>query len=252
MSSPPPRNPYTVSHSDMDDIDDLGPSDSSATSEDDWLYAIYLRSEQKPMGVICHLYYRMHVYWQHRFGNLSDQEEHACRTWRGGQNARVPDASDTSHMDGQTDPPLTLAHVLTVLEYLFEEQVPEGHYAHSEPLEPRVAYLPRLYAVNAQAVRAFRTHLQRRERRESSWLYRILHFFFPPRQSLAHFKQTQYPTRHRPYDMLAAIFMCASTMPATKQQEKQLCAFRDKFAHMYLNASQNFDYQDKDVYTHQR
>ena len=88
MSSPPPRNPYTVARSDIDDIDDLGPSDSSATSttsEDDWLYAIYLRSEQKPMGVICHLYYRMHVYWQHRFGNLSDQQAHACRTWRGGQ-----------------------------------------------------------------------------------------------------------------------------------------------------------------------
>ena len=213
------------------------------------------------MGVICHLYYRMHVYWQHRFGNLSDQQAHACRTWRGGQNARVP---DSSHSDEETDPPLTLAHVLTVLKYLFEEQVPEGtEINHTdaepcEPSEPHVAFFPRLYAVNAQAVRAFRTHLRylqdqetaqetARSKRHESWLHRILHFFFPPKPMPY---PTQYPTRHRPYDILAAIFLCASTMPATPEQKKQLRAYRDKFAHMYLNASQNFDYQDKDVYTH--
>ena len=233
MSSPPPRNPYTVARSDIDDIDDLGPSDSSATSEDDWLYAIHLRSEQEPMEAISQLYYRMHVYWQHRFSGLSDQQAHE-----------------------EAELPLTLSHVLTVLKYLFEEQVPEGtkiNHTDAEPSEPDVAFFPRLYAVNAQAVRAFfstreRVRAQLRSRRYESWLQRILHFFFPPKPM----PYPQYPTRHRPYDMLAAIFMCASTMPATKQQEKQLCAFRDKFAHMYLNASQNFDYQDKDVYTHQR
>ena len=226
MSSPPPRNPYTVTRS---DIDDLGPSDSSDTSEDDWLYAIYLRSEQKPMGVICHLYYRMHVYWQHRFGGLSDQQAHE-----------------------EAELPLTLSHVLTVLKYLFEEQVPEGteiNHTDAEPSEPDVAFFPRLYAVNAQAVRAFRMHLE--SKRHETWLYRVLHFFFPPQPTQYHTQYpTQYPTRHRPYDMLAAIFLCASTMPATPEQKKQLRVYRDKFAHMYLNAGQNFDYQDKDVYTH--
>ena len=221
MSSPPPRNPYTV-----------------ARSEDDWLYAIYLRSEQKPMEAISQLYYRMHVYWQHRFGGLSDQQAHE-----------------------EAELPLTLSHVLTVLKYLFEEQVPEGteiNHTDAEPSEPDVAFFPRLYAVNAQAVRAFRTHLRHlqdqenaqktaRSKRHESWLHRILHFFFPPKPMPY---PTQYPTRHRPYDMLAAIFLCASKMPATPEQKGQLRAYRDKFAHMYLNAGQNFDYQDKDVYTH--
>ena len=57
-------------------------------------------------------------------------------------------------------------------------------------------------------------------------------------------------TKHRPYDMLAAIFLCANLMPASAAQAGRLRAHQHKFMHMYLQQSMQFDYLPKDVYQH--
>ena len=59
-------------------------------------------------------------------------------------------------------------------------------------------------------------------------------------------------TKHRPFDMLAAIFMCADFMQGSAAQKRKLRKYQHKFIQMYINLSQEFDYRRKDVYAHNR
>ena len=118
------------------------------------------------------------------------------------------------------DPPLALAHVLEVLDWLFAEvpvvsgsEVPPEmtHLLQSE----RPQYLTRLQCVNAQPIAAGLRN-----------------------------------TKHRPYDMLAAVFLCSEFMHASDGQMQKLRAHEHVFKQMYLQQSTQFDYQRKDVFAH--
>ena len=52
--------------------------------------------------------------------------------------------------------------------------------------------------------------------------------------------------------MLAAIFLCAGFMPGTEGEKRRLLGYQHTFMLMYINVSQVFDYQRKDVYAHNR
>ena len=59
-------------------------------------------------------------------------------------------------------------------------------------------------------------------------------------------------TKHRPYDMLAAVFLCADCMRASDAQKQKLRGYEHIFMQMYLNQSTEFDYQRKDIFSHNR
>ena len=177
----------------------------------------YDHMHAKPMEVIHHLYYRMCV--RQLPADYTHEQLDAVRSWTGGPKARVP-KQEVPFSDPPTDPPLELKHVLEVLEWLFTEMRVEQvynvapSYSHlSERDKPR--FLNRLQCVNAQPIAAgFRN------------------------------------TKHRPYDMLAAIFLCADFMLGTDEQRRQLTGYKHTFMQMYLEQSTHFDYVDKDVYAH--
>ena len=177
----------------------------------------YDHMHAKPMEVIHHLYYRMCV--RQLPADYTHKQLDAIRSWTGGPKARVP-KQEVPFIDPPTDPPLELKHVLEVLEWLFTEMRVEQvynvapSYSHlSERDKPR--FLNRLQCVNAQPIAAgFRN------------------------------------TKHRPYDMLAAIFLCADFMLGTDEQRRQLTGYKHTFMQMYLEQSTHFDYADKDVYAH--
>ena len=166
----------------------------------------------KPMEVISHLFYRVCV--AHR---PPGEQLPALRSWTSGPKARVP-GQEVAYCAGGPlpDPPLQLEHVLQVLDWLFTEI--EITYWPKTPHDDAAApacYLTRLQCVNAQPLAAGLLH-----------------------------------TKHRPYDMLAAIFLCANLMPASAAQAGRLRAHQHKFMHMYLQQSMQFDYLPKDVYQH--
>ena len=171
----------------------------------------------KPMEVIHHLYYRMCV--RQLPPDYTHEQLRAIRSWTGGPKARVPQ-QQVPYIDPPADPPLELQHVLEVFEWLFTEMQIVRHgrasidSAHlDERDQPR--YLNRLQCVNAQPIAAgFRN------------------------------------TKHRPYDMLAAIFLCVDFMPGTDEQKRKLTEYKRTFLQMYLEQSTHFDYMDKDVYAH--
>lgn len=120
------------------------------------------------------------------------------------------------HCDGALlpDPPLELEHVLQVLNWLFTE-VKTTYWPdtpHDDAAAP-VRYLTRLQCVNAQPLAAGLLH-----------------------------------TKHRPYDMLAAVFLCANFMSASQAQTQRLRAHKHHFMQMYLQQSMEFDYLPKDIY----
>jgi hypothetical protein len=111
---------------------------------------------------------------------------------------------------------LELEYVLQVLDWLFT-QVKITYWPdtpHDDAAAP-VCYLTRLQCVNAQPLAAGLLH-----------------------------------TKHRPYDMLAAVFLCANCMPASEAQAQRLRAHQRRFTQMYLQQSMNFDYLPKDIYKH--
>ena len=185
--------------------------------------ARYDDMDAKPMEVISHLYFRMCVaqLGKHmpEYGRVDDM-----RTWTGGPKARVPDQR-VAFMNPPADPPLELGHVLEVLDWLFAEvRVVSGSAALEVPAEmshllesDRPQYLTRLQCVNAQPIAAGLRN-----------------------------------TKHRPYDMLAAVFLCADCMPASDAQKQKLRGFEQIFMQMYLNQSTEFDYQRKDIFSHNR
>ena len=184
--------------------------------------ARYDDMDAKPMEVISHLYYRMCVaqLGEHmpEYGRVN-----GMRTWTGGPKARVPDQR-VAFVNPPADPPLELKHVLEVLDWLFAEvrvvsasgsEVPAemSHLLESD----RPQYLTRLQCVNAQPIAAGLRN-----------------------------------TKHRPYDMLAAVFLCADCMRASDAQKQKLRGFEQIFMQMYLNQSTEFDYQRKDIFSHNR
>ena len=182
-------------------------------------YAVrYMRMHAKPMEVIHHLYYRMCV--RQLPSDYTHKQLYDMRSWTGGPKARVPQ-QEVSYIDPPPDPPLKLQHVLEVLEWLFTE-VPVDREPNEAPSDTshlserdKPQYFNRLQYVNAQAVAAgFRN------------------------------------TKHRPYDMLAAIFLCADFMLGTDEQKHELTGYKHTFMQMYLEQSTHFDYMDKDVYAH--
>ena len=52
--------------------------------------------------------------------------------------------------------------------------------------------------------------------------------------------------------MLAAVFLCADCMSATDAQKQKLRGYEQIFMQMYLNQSTEFDYQRKDIFSHNR
>lgn len=172
-----------------------------------------LMHEAKPMEVIHHLYSRMCA--RQLPLDYTHEPFNGIRSWAGGPKSRVPQQKVSS-----MDPPLELQHVLEVFEWLFTEmQIVQDMRLPSDL--PRLndrdqpCYLNRLQCVNAQPI-------------------------------AAGFKNT----KHRPYDMLAAIFLCADFMPATNEQKHKLAAYKHTFMQMYLEQSTHFDYMHKDVYAH--
>jgi hypothetical protein len=164
------------------------------------------------MEVISHLYHRVCVAYL-----PADKQEPTLRCSTGGPHARVP-GQEVEYRCGVPlpDPPLELAHVLQVLDWLFTEVEitywPES--AHDDAVAP-ACYLTRLQCVNAQPLAAGLLH-----------------------------------TKHRPYDMLAAVFLCANSMPASGVQARRLRAYEHKFMQMYLQQSEQFDYLSKDTFQH--
>ena len=57
-------------------------------------------------------------------------------------------------------------------------------------------------------------------------------------------------TKHRPYDMLAPIFLCADFMRGTQREKDALKARQYTFMQMYLEQCTHFDYTAKDVFWH--
>ena len=180
----------------------------------------------KPMEVIHHLYYRLCV--ENMPGHYKLEE---MRGWTGGPKARVPGQDNSLYrnsarqrvsVDPPPDPPLELKHILEVMEWLFTEiPLHEGRRIRNsiriQKLRPedQPRYLNRLQCVNAQAV------------------------------AVGHKN-----TKHRPYDMLAAIFLCADFMAATDKERDELKGFQKTFMQMYLEQSTHFDYAAKDVFWH--
>lgn len=190
MLTPHPPNPFLARYDDMD---------------------------AKPMEVISHLYYRMCVAELPAYEQVQEM-----RTWTGGPKARVP-AQSVAYVNPAVDPPLALAHVLEVLDWLFAE-VPVVSGSAGSELPPemthllpseRPQYLTRLQCVNAQPIAAGLRN-----------------------------------TKHRPYDMLAAVFLCSEFMHASDGQMQKLRAHEFVFKQMYLQQSTQFDYQSKDVFAH--
>ena len=184
--------------------------------------ARYDDMDAKPMEVISHLYYRMCVEQLPAYERVD-----AMRSWTGGPKARVPDQR-VAFMNPPADPPLELRHVLEVLDWLFAEvRVVSGSAGSEVPAEmshfhhllesDRPQYLTRLQCVNAQPIAAGLRN-----------------------------------TKHRPYDMLAAVFLCADCMRASDAQKQKLRGFEQIFMQMYLNQSTEFDYQKKDIFSHNR
>jgi hypothetical protein len=185
--------------------------------------ARYDDMDAKPMEVISHLYYRMCVeqLGEHmpEYGRVN-----GMRSWTGGPKARVP-AQSVAYVNPAVDPPLALAHVLEVLDWLFAEvRVVSGSAGSEVPPEmthllpsERPQYLTRLQCVNAQPIAAGLRN-----------------------------------TKHRPYDMLAAVFLCADCMRASDAQKQKLRGYEHIFMQMYLNQSTEFDYQRKDIFSHNR
>ena len=191
--------------------------------------ARYDDMDAKPMEVISQLYYRMCVaqLGEHmsEYGRVD-----AMRSWTGGPKARVPDqrVAFVNAMNPPADPPLELEHVLEVLDWLFAEvRVVSGSAGSEVPAEmshfhhllesDRPQYLTRLQCVNAQPIAAGLRN-----------------------------------TKHRPYDMLAAVFLCADCMRASDAQKQKLRGYEHIFMQMYLNQSTEFDYQRKDIFSHNR
>jgi len=167
----------------------------------------------KPMEVIQHLHYR--VCMRQLPSDYAHEQFDAMRSWTGGPEARVPQQQVFN-----MDPPLELQHILEVFEWLFTEiqivqdtRLPKYLAGLDHRDQPR--YLNRLQCVNAQPI-------------------------------AAGFKNT----KHRPYDMLAAIFLCADFMPGTNEQKQKLAGYKHTFMQMYLEQSTHFDYMHKDVCAH--
>ena len=181
--------------------------------------ARYDDMDAKPMEVISHLYYRMCVEQLPAYERVD-----AMRSWTGGPKARVPDQR-VAFINPPADPPLELGHVLEVLDWLFAEvRVVSGSAGSEVPSEfshllesDRPQYLTRLQCVNAQPIAAGLRN-----------------------------------TKHRPYDMLAAVFLCADCMRASDAQKQKLRGYEHIFMQMYLNQSTEFDYQRKDIFSHNR
>jgi hypothetical protein len=172
----------------------------------------YNLMQAKPMEVISHLYYRLCV-----ASRPAEDQQPALRSWTGGPKARVPE-QELVYCNGAPlpDPPLELAHVLQVLDWLFTEvQITYWPNTPHDDAGAPACYLTRLQCVNAQPLAAGLLH-----------------------------------TKHRPYDMLAAVFLCANSMPASPAQTQRLRAHEHRFMQMYLNQSQEFDYLPKDRYNH--
>jgi len=111
---------------------------------------------------------------------------------------------------------LELKEVLEVLDWLFTEvQITYWPNTPHDDVAAPVCHLTRLQCVNAQPLAAGLLH-----------------------------------TKHRPYDMLAAVFLCANSMPASAAQTQRLRAHEHRFMQMYLQQSQHFDYLPKDKYHH--
>ena len=180
----------------------------------------------KPMEVIHHLYYRVCVEFMPEHYKMDEM-----RNWTGGPKARVPGQDNSLYrnrerqsvsVDPPPDPPLELKHILEVVEWLFTEiPLHEGRRIQNsiriQKLRPedQPAYLNRLQCVNAQAIAAGHRN-----------------------------------TKHRPYDMLAAIFLCAEFMSGTETEKNELKVFQHTFMLMYLEQSTHFDYKAKDVFWH--
>ena len=183
--------------------------------------------DPKPMAVIQQLYYRLCV----------EQLPHyttADHTTKKGQKSRSGYANLRNIHSRRDDalaavlkqqvasnnayPRLKPEDVLQVLQWLFTEIMifPEpadrARYQNLAPID-RPRYLNRLQCVNAQPIAAGSRN-----------------------------------TKHRPYDMLAAIFLCADFMPQTDDQSNRFFAYKYRFKQMYLEQSTHFDYLHKDVF----
>lgn len=167
-------------------------------------------------AVISQLFYTTYVEMlpNYQIGSQSIKSiEHLLRSWTGGRSSRIStQPMYTEDMDVIPDPKLCLKDVLEVLDWLFEEvqMCPD-----TNPHATDKCFLCRLQCVNAQqVVRGFKH------------------------------------TKHRPYDMLAAVFSAAHFMDGKKEEYARLKVHFQKFARMYLDQCKTFDYQVKDVYEH--
>lgn len=187
--------------------------------QDNYFVKIYNFDEAKPMEVITHLYYRVFVHilplYDIRIKNMRGVHARSLdpqlRSWTGCRHARIPSQRVAQ---GKLDPPLELKHIIEVLKWLFTEIIPP--YQPYQRNISNITYLCRLQTVNAQQVVKGYKH-----------------------------------TKHRPYDMLMAIFAAAHFMQGREEDKNLLGYYYHKFMYMYLAQSADFDYVAKDVYKHE-
>lgn len=179
---------------------------------------IYDRDEAKPMEVIAHLYYRVFVHvlplYDIKITNMHGVNARSLDPQlRAWTGCRHARIPSQRVAQGEMDPPLQLKHIIEVLTWLFEDMKIAPDY---NPYEANITYLCRLQTVNAQQVVKGYKH-----------------------------------TKHRPYDMLMAIFAAAHFMQGTQEERNSLGNYYHQFMYMYLAQSAEFDYVAKDVYQHE-
>jgi hypothetical protein len=217
-------------------------SDSYRGCGENMFFKIYSSTDAHIGAVISQLFYRTFVKMlpDYQIGSKPIKSiKHLLRNWTGGRHSRISkqpivyilsegDIDSKPDQDPEfelkPDPELCLKDVLEVLDWLFEEvqMSPDQN-----PYATNVCFLCRIQCVNAaQVVRGFKH------------------------------------TKHRPYDMVMAVFAAAHFMNGSEEEDKEedkqeeesnLARLEEhfkKFARMYLDQCKTFDYQAKDVYKH--
>ena len=190
-------------------------SDSYRGCGENMFLKIYSSTDAHINAVISHLFYRTFVKMlpDYQIGSKPIKSiEHLLRNWTGGRHSRIlkQPIVYTGDMDLKPDPELCLKDVLEVLDWLFEEvqMSPDKN-----PYATNVCFLCRIQCVNAaQIARGFKN------------------------------------TKHRPYDMLLAIFANACCMNGSQEEHEKLKQYFKKFAKMYLFQCKIFDYRPQDFY----
>ena len=171
---------------------------------------IYHSTDAHINAVISHLFYRTFVKMLPDYQIGSKPINSIEHLLRTWVGGHSSRISNQEDMELHPDPELCLVHVLEILDWLLEEvQLSPG----TNPYYTDKCFLSRIQCVNAQQVRRGFQH-----------------------------------TKHRPYDMVMAVFAAANCMAGSEEEHGRLKVHFEKFAKMYLFQCGVFDYLPQDVY----